>query len=88
MKFIYQESTQTVRSIPQNYCVTAIRTFAEDGSTDAALGDLNKLGKLLAAAPEMFDLLNQIYIEMSQDDNRDELLYSQVIEIVNKAKGE
>lgn len=45
MTFKYEKSTKTVRTVPENYCVFALKTFANGGSTDAALGDLDTLGE-------------------------------------------
>lgn len=47
LKFKYEASTRTIRTIPENWCVCALKTFSDGGSTDAALGDLDELGERL-----------------------------------------
>jgi hypothetical protein len=43
----YEKETKTVRSFPENYCFFELRTFGNGGSTDAALGDLDRLGRII-----------------------------------------
>ena len=50
-QFKYEKSTQTIRTVPENYCVCKLETFAFGGFTDAALmasfGSIDKLGEYL-----------------------------------------
>lgn len=36
IKYKYEASTKTIRTVPENYCVCHLRTFARGGSTDRA----------------------------------------------------
>ena len=59
-KWIFEKGSMTVRTVPENYCVTALRTFGDGGTTDAAIGDLVELGNLISAAPEMLKIIKRI----------------------------
>jgi len=65
----YEPETHTIRTVPENYCVTAIRNFGEGGHTYAAL-DLDAVRSLIAAAPELLDalVLALPYVEMAALD--------------------
>lgn len=57
--WIYQTGTKTVRLKRENYCIVALETFGKGGSTDAAMGDLDSVGRLIAACPEMLEMLKR-----------------------------
>jgi hypothetical protein len=56
MNWRYEKETQTVRTIPENYCVVALKSFIDGGTTDAALGDIDKLGYLIASMPGLLGI--------------------------------
>ena len=56
----FEASTRTVRSVPENHCVVAVREFVDGGSTDSAL-NIDSVATLIAAAPEMYELLHAIW---------------------------
>jgi len=58
-KWIWQESTKTVRTEPEHYCVVTVDSFCASGSTDGAL-DRDRVANLIAAAPEMLEALELI----------------------------
>ena len=88
----WEEETRTVRTIPENYCVTHINNFSDGGHTDAALS-IHGVGRLIAAAPEMLEVLNGLHtlskklLEKYEPDSIDNewLIYSS--ELLNKTKG-
>jgi hypothetical protein len=46
----YEPGTKTLRTVPGNHCICALRYFTQiEGATDAALGGLDKLGFMLSA---------------------------------------
>lgn len=51
-KWKYEKGTQTVRTVPGNHCVVAIRNFSSGGSTDGTL-NTEEVASLIAAAPEL-----------------------------------
>lgn len=54
----YCEYSQTVRQMPENYCLFSAKTFATGGTYDAAaLPEAEKNLKLAAAAPELLEAL-------------------------------
>lgn len=48
MKTIYQKSTKTLRTEPENYCVTSLETFGRGGTFDAAIGCPDNFGGFLS----------------------------------------
>lgn len=83
----YEQATQTVRSVPENYCVTSIRNFGDNGSTDAALGDLGKVAALIAAAPEMLEALELLTKYCEEIENVDNPFTRLSRRAIAKAKG-
>jgi hypothetical protein len=61
MKWRYEFGTATVRTVPENYCVIRLASFAEGGSSDPSIGDLNAIGNLIAAAPDMLQELERLH---------------------------
>jgi len=81
-KWIWQESTKTVRTEPENYCVVTVDYFCASGSTDGAL-DRDRVANLIAAAPEMLEAL-EILVAHAPNAEAEK----QFRQIIAKAKGE
>lgn len=91
----YEQSTQTVRTMPENYCVVALETFGKGGSTDAAMSDLDKLGRLISQAPDMLQglklaldhlLVAEEYCPAEGGARRE--LMAKLQSIINRAEGQ
>jgi hypothetical protein len=95
MKFRFERETQTVRTVPENYCVTAVRTFSNGGSTDAAIGDTEKLGHLFATAPEVLEALDNLNAHLTKlnaegrlpNDKRLNTLIRKAFDVSERAHG-
>lgn len=50
--------------------------------------NITKNSQMISAAPEMLSFLNNLYLSMSEDiTHRDEKLYTELINVLNKAMG-
>lgn len=54
MKWRYEESTKTIRSIPENYWIATMDSW--DGAVNHAANS-----RLIAAAPDMLEALNGLF---------------------------
>lgn len=61
MKFTYEKATQTLRTVPENYCVASTSSFSEGGFMDAAIENREEVFQLFASAPEMLELLKECH---------------------------
>jgi len=90
-KWIWQESSKTVRTEPENYYVVAVDYFCASGSTDGAL-DRDRVANLIAAAPEMLEALEKCIslLESIEDETGYCTAVTQIdgLKLIAKAKGE
>lgn len=83
----YCEYSQTVRQMPENYCLFSAKTFKNGGSCDAAaLPEAESNLRLAAAAPEMLEALESL-LDMVTDNRSHGPEVYRAAQIIAKAKG-
>lgn len=85
---IFEAETQTIRSMPENYCVAPAQSFAEGGSMDAAIENRVEVLRLMAAAPELLEALELVLGNNKLMNAIEPSTRRAVMDAVAKARGE
>lgn len=84
----YCDYSETVRQMPENYCLFSAKTFGDGGTYDsAALPEAAQNLRLAAAAPDLLHAL-QLVVDTGADSTLFNFAQSKARAAIRKARGE